>query len=214
METKWYVVKGYEKYEVSDGAIPVIRNRKTKRVLREIGKRKNVDLYDANGGHRHFYPLRVQFAAINNIRLQDITSDIIVTKDTKHLKIINRADQMKKIRVRPKYDKARQEELLRNTLQFIRAQLQYIQTGNCTNLLEILYGCANNAFSLLNRRIWGDRKIGVDVLENISTYVIRIIDGIKDGEVYLSHPTTVIYNEMQQYVRNRAKEALRAMDER
>lgn len=205
--TEWYILPDRDNYEVSDEDEPRVRSRSTGIVLKRkpngtvslyfSPKRKNVQIGT----------VRLQFAAMNGVKVELIPKDIIVTKERGEFRLTDRRDFCKRLNERygRGCDTRRQLEVLDETGAFVRAQAEAVRTRQLAPLAELLYGYRKRAIELAGRFCYATPGLYRNMEDYASTAVVRVIDKVMRGVILTTHPTAALKTEIVRIVRHKKK---------
>ena len=211
MKARWIVVKGYENYEVCLDR-PAVRNRKTGRELKTFkgqGCGSTAALF-SGGVRRHYTVARLQYAALHGISVIDMPGDLFVVEGKDGLELRFSHDHCKKIRQMKTYGMEEQEQYIRETAEFLYAQLDALHTGDFAPLGRLLLRYKNRAISASRKAIGlkkYDSRLGGLAIDGMT----GLVNGLKAGELYLKHPCPAICVNMVRCWRKERQETLRAI---
>ena len=211
MIMKWYKIVGFENYEINDAVPPVVRNRITRKRLK-VSAAGQVRLF-GRGTNIHTGILRIQYAAMHGLDLDMLPQSLVFTRYSGRSTIVSRQEHFKMIRARPVYEKDVQAVMLKTAIQFLELQLNALENGSYSQLVEFLYRQGRRAVHDFHEKYACSKKLG-ELTEYARTGVLEIFDGLMNGQVYMKHPVAAIQVEINRCLRAKRKETLRAMNER
>ena len=207
METIWYRLPDRDNYEVSDEDLPRVRSRSTGIVLKEKPN-GTVSLYlNPNRKSVCFGTERLQFAAMNGVKVDLIPKDIIITKENGDFRLTDRRDFCKRLNDRfiREYERDTQLKILDETETFIKMQAEAVRTRQYAQLAELLYRYRKNARELAGRFCKATPNQYKEIDDYASTAVVSVIDRIMRGEVLATHPTAALKTEIVKMIKHKKK---------
>ena len=205
--TEWYTLPDRDNYEVSGEDEPRVRSRSTGVVLKKKAN-GTVSLYlSPKRKGVCFGTVRLQFAAMNGVKVELIPKNIIITKEHGEFRLTDRRDFCQKLNGRfdRGCDTERQLEVLDETVAFIRAQAEAVRTQQLGRMAELLYGYRKRAIELAGRFCYASPSLYRNMEDYASTAVVRVIDKVMRGVILTTHPTAALKTEIIKIVRSKKK---------